>query len=139
MWVTINVGKDFCCSFLNNHVSTEVVNNVNVLNIFQKSSADFDEIQNETQWEFLRQIIDFDYNSLIFCCVSQGFFKVGNCLFHLIFKEELGLECVESLGLEKRKLFAVLDCINRRGKFFMLNFDITVPVPVVGSFLDRVS
>ncbi len=60
VWVTLNVGKNFCCSFLNNHVSTEVVNNIDVLNIFQKSSADFDEIQNETQWEFLRQIIDFN-------------------------------------------------------------------------------
>ena len=60
MWVTLYIGEDFSCSFLDNHVSTEVVNNVDVLNIFQKSSADFDEIQNKTQWEFLRQIIDFD-------------------------------------------------------------------------------
>ncbi len=60
MWITLNIGKDFCCSFLDNHVSTEIVNNVDVLNIFHKSSADFDKIQNETQWEFFRQIIYFN-------------------------------------------------------------------------------
>ena len=139
VWVTFNVGENLCGSFLDNHVSTEVINNVNVFNIFQKSSADLNQIQNETQWEFFRQIVDFDQNSLIFYCVFQGILKLGNGLFHFVLEEELGLERIESLGLEKWELFAFLDVIDGGGKVFMRNLDIAVPVSVVDSFIERVS
>ena len=94
MWVTFNVGENLCGSFFDNHVSTEVINNVNVFNIFQKSSADLNQIQNETQWEFFRQIVDFDQNSLIFYWIFQGILKLGNGLFHFVLEEELGLESI---------------------------------------------
>lgn len=101
VWVTLNVSKDFGGSFLDNHICAEVINNVNVFNIFQKSSTDLNQIQNETQWEFFGQIVDLNQNSFIFCCVFQRILKIGNGLFHFIFQEELGLESVESLGLKK--------------------------------------
>ena len=88
MGVTFNVGKDLCSSFLYDHISAEIVNDIDLFNIFQKPSADFNQIQNEAQWELFWQVVDFDQNCTIFIDTIQWIFKLSDGLFHFSFQEK---------------------------------------------------